>query len=158
MMKMEPGVQTYFEWLAANMLPEARIGVDPSQVSVAGFRNRSKYFKEKGFEMVTIVENLVDLVWGSEKPPLPTAKVFVHELQYSGASVHEKFEKITKKVADKKIDVLLMTTLDDIDWITNLRGNDIKFNPVFFAYALFFPGEEARLQLFIDQSKLADVQ
>ena len=54
-----------------------------------------------------------------------------------------------------------MTTLDDICWITNLRGTDIDYNPVFFAYALFFPkrsADEPRLQLFVESSKISGIQ
>lgn len=54
-----------------------------------------------------------------------------------------------------------MTTLDDICWLTNLRGTDIEYNPVFFAYALFYPkvgAEESRVLLFIDESKVAGIQ
>lgn len=54
-----------------------------------------------------------------------------------------------------------MTTLDDICWFTNLRGNDIEYNPVFFAYALFYPkrsAEESRLTLFVLDSKVAAIQ
>ena len=53
-----------------------------------------------------------------------------------------------------------MTTLDDICWITNLRGTDINYNPVFFAYALFYPkrgAEESRLELFVQDSKVAQI-
>jgi Xaa-Pro aminopeptidase len=74
--------------------------------------------------MVTITENLVDNVWGADKPPMPEEKVFVHEVKYSGITVQEKFAKVTEKIA-KRVDVLLITTLDDIDWIVNMRGNDI---------------------------------
>lgn len=61
----------YYEWLAENLKEGQKIGVDPTQIGPSGFKNRSKYFKEKGFEMVTISQNLVDSVWGAEKPPMP---------------------------------------------------------------------------------------
>jgi Xaa-Pro aminopeptidase len=51
------------------------------------------------------------------------------------------------------VDALLITTLDDIDWIVNMRGNDIKYNPVFFSYAIFLPGDQT-LRLFIAPSKV----
>ena len=97
MMKMEAGIKTYFEWISENLKSGDKIGVDPSQIAsgitfaynlnIAGFKNRSKYFKEKGLEMVTITENLVDTVWGADKPPMPEEKVFVHEVKYSGITV-----------------------------------------------------------------------
>jgi len=55
----------------------------------------------------------------------------------------------------------LVTTLDDICWLTNLRGTDISYNPVFFAYALFYPKVaegESRVLLFIAESKVAGIQ
>lgn len=57
---------------------------------LAAFKNRSKYFAEKGIKMVTIQENLVDTVWGSEKPPMPKSPVFVHDVKYAGLTVKEK--------------------------------------------------------------------
>jgi Xaa-Pro aminopeptidase len=76
--------------------------------------------------------------------------------------VQEKFAKVAEKLA-KKVDALLITTLDDIDWIVNMRGNDIKYNPVFFSYAIFVPasGEEgstSSVKLFITHSKVASEQ
>ena len=65
MMKMEPGVTTYFEWIASNMKAGEVIGVDPSQISAAGYKLRSKYFEEKSLTLKTLSENLVDIVWGS---------------------------------------------------------------------------------------------
>lgn len=92
--------------------------------------------------MVSITENLVDTVWGKDKPPQPSQKVFVHDVKYSGITVPEKYKKVEAKL-EKKVDALLVTTLDDIDWLVNLRGNDIPYNPVFFSYALFMvPKEE----------------
>lgn len=104
---------------------------------LAGFKNRKKYFEEKGLEMLTIEENLVDLVWATGKPSIPQDKVFVLDVKYAGETVQQKIAKIDAKLATKKVDVLLVTTLDDIDWITNLRGNDILCNPVFFSYLIF---------------------
>lgn len=108
---------------------------------------------------MTVKGNLVDTVWGESKPAMPAEKVFIHDLKFSGATVQEKFAKVAAKL-EKKVDVLLITTLDDIDWIVNLRGNDIKYNPVFFSYALFFPSTEegvpSTLRLFINSSKVAD--
>jgi len=129
-------------------------------VAVAPFRNRSKYFQEKGLQMVTIQQNLVDSVWGADKPAIPQAQVFVHEVKYAGLTVQEKFSKVAERIASKKVDSLLISTLDDIDWIVNMRGNDIKYNPVFFSYAIFNPssseGVPHSLNLFINASKVQD--
>ena len=156
MMKWEAKAKTYFEWLSESSCK--RIGIDPSQLGVAGFRNRSKYFAEKGLEMCPVTENLVDKVWGAEKPPVPQAKAFVLDIKYAGETVQEKYAKVSKKM-EGKADALLVTTLDDIDWLLNIRGRDIAYNPVVIAYLIFLPGKEDNghsALLFIDQTKLSD--
>ncbi len=85
--------------------------------------------------------------------------MFIHEANYSGATVQEKFEKVNAKL-DKKVDALLVTSLDDIAWLLNLRGSDIKYNPVIISYLIFFPVTEtntsATVKLFIDSVKVSD--
>ena len=109
--------------------------------------------------MTSITENLVDEVWAETKPSRPQEKVFIHEANYSGATVQEKFEKVNAKL-DKKVDALLLTSLDDIAWLLNLRGSDIKYNPVIISYLIFFPVTEtntsATVKLFIDSVKVSD--
>ena len=100
----------------------------------------------------------MDLVWGTDKPAMPEDKVFVHELKYAGETVEQKIAKVDGKLAGK-VDVLLVTTLDDIDWITNLRGSDIQCNPVFFSYLLFHTSkgdQKPRIELFINSVKVQD--
>lgn len=81
-------------------------------------------------------------------------------MQFAGKSSTDKQAQIAEKLKDKDYEALLVTTLDDICWITNLRGTDIEYNPVFFAFALFYPKrshDESRLTLFINDSKVAGV-
>lgn len=105
-------------------------------------------------ELVALQENLVDDIWGEDKPPMPVNKVFVHDIKYAGLSVSEKLDKVKEKLQGK-VDALLVTTLDDIDWVLNLKGCDIQCNPVFFSYLiLLFEGEQTRIQLFINKEKL----
>jgi len=69
----------------------------------------------------------------------------------------DKQLKIKADCKDKGFDSLLVTTLDDICWFTNLRGTDIDFNPVFFAYLLFTPGgddDKPEMTLFVEGSKV----
>ena len=60
MMKWEQGEKFYFEWLSENLTQGGKIGVDPLQIGAVAFKNRSKYFKVKGFEMICVNKNLVD--------------------------------------------------------------------------------------------------
>jgi Xaa-Pro aminopeptidase len=142
LMKMDIGEKPYFEWIADNVSKPARIGVDISQLSAVAFKRRSDYFKEKQIELVPVSVNLVDTVWAADRPARPTEKVFTLPVEYTGSSVQTNYDRVKDKMALKKVNVLLISTLDDIAWLLNLRGNDIKFNPVFFSYALFHAPSE----------------
>ena len=77
MQKMEPGVTTYFDWLASNLVAGQKIDFSWYEIQIliiyrlAAYNLRSKFFKEKGVELVTVPGNLVDLVWAEQKPPMP---------------------------------------------------------------------------------------
>lgn len=66
---------------------------------------------------------------------MPMEKVWHLEDQYSGESTKSKFERLATELKDNNY--LIVTTLDDIAWLLNLRGNDIAFNPLFFSYLVF---------------------
>lgn len=103
---------------------------------------------------------LVDEVWGADRPPMPQEKVWVLDDKYTGQSVQGKFKDIAAKMSEG-CDTMLVTALDDVAWMLNLRGNDIEYNPLFFSYVLFHregakDNETYRADLFIDQGKVQD--
>ncbi|MEM7513846.1 MAG: aminopeptidase family protein P, partial [Bacteroidota bacterium] len=79
---------------------------------------------------------------------LPSKKVFVHDISFAGIGRQEKLSQIRKKM---QADYLLLTSLDQVAWTLNLRGQDISFNPVFFSYLLI---SQESCVLFIDLQKL----
>jgi len=113
---------------------------------------REKYFTGKKIELAP-VENLVDLVWGDERPARPENLVNHLEDKYTGEATLKKYERVAKKL-DKSVDKLLVSTLDDIAWLLNLRGTDINYNPVFFSYVILHLGETNRVTLYIKDSKV----
>lgn len=64
MMKMDVGIPPYFEYIGTTLTAGSKLGVDPSQMPKSSYETRSKYWKEKGIEVVNVYENLVDIVWG----------------------------------------------------------------------------------------------
>ena len=154
MMKMEKEVPSYNDWVRDNMNEGDKIAVDARVMGVAGVKLRTTTFSEKGKTLLPQEnENLVDMVWGEAKPKRSQDPVWVLDLEFAGESVTDKIERICKQVAEKKADALLVSTLDDVAWTTNMRGADIDCNPLFFAYMLVHV-EEKKLQLFIDKTKV----
>lgn len=86
---------------------------------------------------------------------MPMEKVWHLEDKYTGQTSLSKYEDVAK-VMDKDSELMLLSSLDDIAWLLNLRGNDIEFNPLFFSYVVFHKTDK-RVDLFIEKSKTVDV-
>lgn len=156
---MDKGIPTWFEHVKSKLSTGQTIGLDFSQYPASALETRTTYFTEAEMT-VKSVPNLVDAVW-DERPPRPVEPVKVLAMEYAGKSSLDKQSQIADKLKDAKYEALLVTTLDDICWLTNFRGTDIEYNPVFFAYALFYPkraAEESRTVLFINETKVAAVR
>jgi len=114
---------------------------------------RTKFFNDKKIEVVS-TPNLVDLVWGADRPPKPQNPVFHLDTKYTGEETTSKYDRVAATLGDA--DFLLVAALDDIAWLLNLRGSDIKYNPVFFSYLLFSPKTKSA-KLYIDDVKVEAV-
>ena len=99
-------------------------------------------------------ENLVDAVWGADRPARPKKQVQILEMKYAGEEAVDKYNRLAEKLDGNP---LLVTTLDDIAWLLNLRGTDIDFNPVFFSYVLFYPDTKT-VSLYIDAEKVEAIK
>ncbi|KAG5518749.1 hypothetical protein PMAC_002718 [Pneumocystis sp. 'macacae'] len=146
------GVPTWQEWIIQNSNKENVISVDSSLISFNDAKILSKKLEEQsGAKLLGSNHNLVDEVWGDKKPERPVNSVTVHPLKFAGEESYSKISKISRILKEKKAYAFLVTMLDDIAWLFNLRGTDIPYNPVFFAYALIMHNE---VVLYIDDRKL----
>ena len=141
-----PGTPKISEFLSK--LGAGFIGVDPMLTPVATFKDL-----EKKVQLKCIDGNLVDQVWGSERPRRSPASVSDHPIRYAGQSRSDKFKLIREEMGKEKVDVMLVCALDEVAWTLNLRGCDIDYNPVFFAFLAI---ESQKATLFIDGVKLPD--
>ncbi|MCL2361210.1 MAG: aminopeptidase P family protein [Defluviitaleaceae bacterium] len=149
--KMEmPGVPKYREFLADKIPQGGKLGFDGRVVTVKDYRKICNALKDKA---VTYAynEDLIDLIW-KDRPALPTEKAFEHELQFAGATAAEKLAAVREQMTKHDISAYLVTALDSIAWLANIRGRDISYTPVVYAYALITPDEA---HLFISKDKIA---
>lgn len=110
--------------------------------------------KELAKAKITIETNndLIDGIW-EDRPPIPQHEIFIHDISYAGKDRKDKINDIRKVMDEKNVDHHLITTLDDIAWIYNIRGNDVKCNPVCIAYTII---SKDKTTLYIDPIKLTD--
>ena len=145
-----PGTPSEEEWLSANLSLNDRVGIDPKTCSITRFKTLKKHLSGVGIELVSVEENLVDLVW-DDAPSLPDAPVFLHSLEYAGEGVSAKLGSLRKQLKSKLCDSIVLSALDDIAWLYNLRGNDVNYNPVFYSFAVI---DQTSSTLYVDENKL----
>lgn len=106
---------------------------------------------EKGqVEIKPILENLVDEIWGDEKPKPPNGIIYKLDEKYTGRSVADKLKFVRAKMQDLGGECYILTALDEIAWILNLRGSDIDYNTVFISYMIVTLQDA---YLYVDESK-----
>lgn len=132
------------------------ISVDPKLMSLLTGQFFASALKIRGFKFKPLTKNLVDLVWGSERPTRSTDCVYQLNEKYSGESTASKLSLIRKQICEKNATHLIVTALDDIGWLLNLRADtDIPFSPFFFAYVVI---TRTSIRLYADSEKLVNVQ
>lgn len=127
-----PGYPTITEYLKNNMATGATIGFDGTTLSSFAFYEMKNTLKDHAVSFK--FDDLIDEIW-SERPKYPSAISYEHKLKYAGISRVEKIDNIRKKIEENGGSDYILTTLDDIAWLFNLRGADIDFSPVTLAYA-----------------------
>lgn len=147
-------VPTWQEWSAEQSAGGKKVAVDPSLISGSTAKSLlEKIHKCGGADLVPIQENLVDLVWGNDRPARPSQPVLIQPDELAGETVKNKLTKLRQELEKKHSQGFVVSMLDEIAWLFNLRGSDIPYNPVFFSYAIVTPNSAT---LYIDDSKLDD--
>lgn len=147
----EPGVPTIEEFLNKSLEKKSTIGFDGKVISVDYFRNLNKSLKIKDFSF-KVDEDLIDLVW-NDRPAKPSTQVILHDVKYAGKTREEKIAQVIEKMKNLNANYYVISSLDDIAWLFNIRGRDVSCNPVSIAYAIV---SENKTCLFIDDCKLND--
>jgi len=152
LMKMfEPGVPTIEEYLEAELKSGQTLSFDGRVVSVGEGDAYASIAKKNGAK-IDYQEDLIDAIW-TDRPPLSDKPAWFLEEKYSGESSKSKLSRIRKEMEDAGCDTHIVSTLDDICWTLNIRGNDIDFFPLVLSYAII---KKDCFELYIDERKLDD--
>lgn len=144
----------YLAWLQQNLQRGEVLAVAGDSVSVNVQRQIERTLAGCG-ATVRIDLDLPGLIW-PDRPALPQAPVFAHDPAYACVSRTDKLARLREAMRTLGATHHLLSSLDDIAWLTNLRGSDVECNPVFLAHLLV--ETTGRATLFVDRGKLADAQ
>lgn len=148
------GTPSVSEWLASELstYDKAVVGLDGNVNSFAEVAAMEQELATKGNITVRTDADPMAELW-TDRPVIPDNMVSLHPLEYSGESTSSKISRVRKHLLDCGADGLLVTALDEIAWVLNLRGSDVHCNPVFVSYLLISP---ENITLYINNVKLPE--
>lgn len=146
-----PGWPTLHEWLMENMKSGETVSFDGRLFSANEYKEFKKIKDKKDINIV-MDKDLIEEIW-NDKPELPKEKAFLHDIKYCGKSAKEKIEEVRVEMKKIGAESYIISSLDDIAWLYNIRGNDVKDTPVVLAYAVV---NEEKATLYIDKNKLSN--
>jgi Xaa-Pro aminopeptidase len=144
------GVPSIEQYLASTLADSDHLAFDGRYLSAAFVKSLKQLLPSK--VKITYTEDLVDLIW-ENRPKMENNPVFDLDIKYCGATYLEKIELVRGKMKECGASSHLLTSLDDIAYLFNFRGNDILFNPVAFAYAYI---TLSQTYLFISHERIND--
>jgi Xaa-Pro aminopeptidase len=139
----------YIDWLDENIPDGITIAFDGRIFSIAGFRKLEKCLKNKKI----IFKNDCDLIgdlW-SDRPLMPSSEAWDHPVEYSGRERSFKMAEVRKAMKKNGADLHLLTSVEDIMWLLNIRGYDLTYTPICISFAII---DEAQILLFVDDRKI----
>ena len=150
LMKMgESGVPNLDELLEEKMKKDEVLGFNGSLLSFSEGKVIANKVVKNGVKLA-IGKEITDEVW-TDRPERPHTKVFILEEKYAGKSAAKKISEVRERMKGR--DLLIVSSLSDIAWLTNLRAFDIKCNPLFLSYFIL---ESDKATLFIQEEALSD--
>ncbi|CAM0873752.1 unnamed protein product [Alopecurus aequalis] len=139
-------------WIADNLLDGAVIGIDSWCISVDSAHRYEQIFLKKNQTLLQLSSDLMDEVW-KERPPNNALPVNVHPVEFAGRSVAEKINELREKLQHENATAIIVTALDEVAWLYNVRGDDVHYSPVVHSYAIV---TQYNAFFYVDKRKVTD--
>jgi Xaa-Pro aminopeptidase len=139
----------FIDWLHDNIEAESTIGVDGRTISIARMRRIERSLDIKSVKFITD-SDLISEIW-TNRPSMPDSAAFDFPVIYAGKDRSTKITEVRGQMRNRKIDYHLLTAVDDIMWLLNIRGNDVKYSPLLISFGIV--GED-QILLFTDESRI----
>ncbi len=146
-----PETPSMEQWLLTTLPQGATVAIDGTLFGALQAEALKTRFEHRGFHFVSDFTPF-DALW-SDRPLIPQNPLFIHDEKYSGESANAKIERTLHQVHQADADALLLTALDEIAWLFNIRGTDVQCNPVAICYGYI---DDNRRILFINPNKVDD--
>ena len=148
-------LKDFWKNLENNIEIDSSIGIDPSLHSNSEIKKIEKLAKKKKSFIKYLEKNPIDDLW-NDRPSYPQSQAFIHEKKYAGKSSIDKLHKVQSILELSFIDYYILTSLDSIAWLLNIRGNDILHIPLILSFAIV--PQSGKIELFVDDYKITNIK
>ena len=143
------------EWLCTaigNQESEiGKVAVNAEMYSVNGYRELKATLEEGGLALVSM--DLISPLWTEGRPAIPTSLLYEYEEKYTGESVESKLARVRKALEERHCQALVISALDEIGWLLNIRGKDVDYTPCLISYVVV---EMQKCTIFVAPNKVDD--
>ncbi len=144
-------------WAMETLKRGDTLGFDPWLVTISEVKQLKTDLSKAGIKLKPMARNLVDKIWGTERPKTEITPISLHPLKFAGATAEQKISDVQCLLKESGEDYAVLTQPDSIAWLFNIRGRDIPHTPVALAFALV--PKSGKPELFIAPEKIpADVK
>lgn len=149
---MKPGhsdAKDFIEWMGENIKPCSKVALDGRTFSIGRMRKVEKIMDGKNVSF-DIDCDLISELW-TDRPPMPMSIAFDHSVMFCGKNRETKIAELRDRMRKMNVHYHLLTSVDDIMWLLNIRGNDIKYSPLITSFAIV---DEEQILLFVDERQI----
>ena len=149
---MNPDFQecgSLIDWIDREINIGNKVALDGSIFSIEWTRKIEKLLSVKNISF-DFECDLISQLW-TDRPQMPVSAAFDHSMQFCGKDRSDKIDEVRERMRMTGVDFQFLTSVDDIMWLLNMRGHDIKFSPLIISFAII--GAE-QIMLFVDENKI----
>ena len=143
------GTPSIAEWLGSVLPQGSVVGVDGWVNTVSEVESLENELKTYGLTLRTDLDPYAE-IW-TDRPALPQSKAFIQGLEYAGESASSKIQRIRETLSAQRGSAIILSSLEEVAWTLNLRGNDVAYTPFILGYVLITPSEAL---LYINKEKV----
>lgn len=124
---------TIAQWLSQELKAGSSVGVNPEMFSNNAYVELQSELEKADIHLMPM--DLIQMVWAN-RPALPTTPLYVLDMKYTGKTVADKLAAVRAEMKKERADVYVISSLDEVAWLFNVRGTDVDYNPLVISYAV----------------------
>ncbi len=141
------------DWFLSHLKSGDRVGYDPALHTRASLKVMAKAFTVCGIELVAVEKNPIDEIW-KDRPEGSKALAFAQPLKFSGETSSQKRSRLAAQLKVDNIKAAVITSLDSLAWLLNIRGGDVDHSPLILGYVILH--NTGKAVFFVDEDKITD--